>query len=339
MEKKKTCMCNNRAIHLPTRKLTRVHPIKLFFVLHLIIALANLCTALDCQINNSKPYKFAYTITIDQSGKGNFNAIQRAVDSIPANNAKWIHIKISPGIYKEKVQIPRNKPCIFIEGAGSKLTSIEFEDHEESMTSATFISYSDNIVVKGIAIKWQKFDSLVYVSQNKFVPLATPGRVIFRPAKAVMVNGDKTAFYQCAFFGIQSTLFDNKGRHYFKECYTEGAMDFIYGAGQSIYEQCDISVNIGGYRKGILSGFITAQKKESPKETNGFVFKNCTISGIGKASLGRAWGPYSTVIFANSTLSTVVEPKGWAPWRFVGGEGNFTYMESNNKGPGADISK
>lgn len=57
-----------------------------------------------------------------------------------------------------------------------------------------------------------------------------------KPALAAMISGDKSAFYGCAFSGLQDTLLDDNGRHYFKLCTIEGAMDFIFGTGQSIYE-------------------------------------------------------------------------------------------------------
>nr|GMD83920.1 zinc finger CCHC domain-containing protein 10-like [Ipomoea batatas] len=46
-----------------------------------------------------------------------------------------------------------------------------------------------------------------------------------------MVTGDRTAFYHCNFSGVQDTLLDAMGRHYFKHCIIEGAIDFIFGAG------------------------------------------------------------------------------------------------------------
>ncbi|KAG6432087.1 hypothetical protein SASPL_103660 [Salvia splendens] len=57
-----------------------------------------------------------------------------------------------------------------------------------------------------------------------------------KPALAAKVEGDKTAFYECGFYGLQDTLWDVSGRHYFKHCTIEGAVDFIFGSGQSIYE-------------------------------------------------------------------------------------------------------
>ena len=40
------------------------------------------------------------TITVGTSGHEQFKSIQAAIDSIPANNNKWIKITISPGVYK-----------------------------------------------------------------------------------------------------------------------------------------------------------------------------------------------------------------------------------------------
>ncbi|KAE9617180.1 putative pectinesterase [Lupinus albus] len=36
--------------------------------------------------------------------------------------------------------------------------------------------------------------------------------------------------------GFQDTLLDSDGRHYFKNCYIQGEVYFIFGRGQSYYE-------------------------------------------------------------------------------------------------------
>lgn len=55
-------------------------------------------------------------------------------------------------------------------------------------------------------------------------------------AVAVKISGDRCAFYNCKFLGFQDTVLDDTGRHYFKNCYIEGAVDFICGNGKSVYE-------------------------------------------------------------------------------------------------------
>lgn len=60
-------------------------------------------------------------------------------------------------------------------------------------------------------------------------------RMEVKQALAARISGDKSVFYKCGFAGLQDTLFDDQGRHYFHQCYIEGAIDFIFGSGQSIY--------------------------------------------------------------------------------------------------------
>lgn len=56
------------------------------------------------------------------------------------------------------------------------------------------------------------------------------------PALAASFFGDKSAIYRCRFLGYQDTLFAATGRHYFKDCYIQGEIDFIFGLGQSYFE-------------------------------------------------------------------------------------------------------
>ena len=60
-------------------------------------------------------------------------------------------------------------------------------------------------------------------------------------APAALLYADKASFYECGFVGIQDTLTDLVGRHFFDGCYVEGAIDFIWGYGQSLYQ---VRINI-----------------------------------------------------------------------------------------------
>ncbi|KAI7991385.1 putative pectinesterase 29 [Camellia lanceoleosa] len=145
------------------------------------------------------------------------------------------------------------------------------------------------------------------------------------------------SFRVCGFYGFQDTLWDVQGKHYFKLCTIEGAVDFIFGSGQSIYERCTISV-IARALDG-LAGFITAQGRSTPEETNGFVFKDCSVIGTGLTYLGRPWREYARVIFYNSYLSDVVLPLGWNAWgNFAGREYQLTFAEHDCYGVGSNTS-
>jgi len=67
------------------------------------------------------------------------------------------------------------------------------------------------------------------------------------PAVAAIINGDKSAVFNCGFIGYQDTLFDAMGRHYFKNCYIQGEVDFIFGEAQSYFEVIIIIIIIHIY--------------------------------------------------------------------------------------------
>lgn len=53
---------------------------------------------------------------------------------------------------------------------------------------------------------------------------------------ALRVSADNAAFVGCRFLGAQDTLYDHSGRHYYKDCYIQGSVDFIFGNALSLYE-------------------------------------------------------------------------------------------------------
>ena len=61
-----------------------------------------------------------------------------------------------------------------------------------------------------------------------------------KPAAAERIYGDNSAFYSCGFMGLQDTLWDVEGGHYFSDFYIEGVVDFIRGDGQSFYQEKSI---------------------------------------------------------------------------------------------------
>lgn len=71
-------------------------------------------------------------------------------------------------------------------------------------------------------------------------PIPKPGDVGAQ-AVAIRISGDQAAFLSCGFFGAQDTLHDDRGRHYFKDCYIQGSIDFIFGNGRSLYEVINLS--------------------------------------------------------------------------------------------------
>ncbi|XP_009625304.2 probable pectinesterase 29 [Nicotiana tomentosiformis] len=273
-----------------------------------------------------KQQKMKYTtVYVDPSGHGQFKTIQSAIDSVPQNNQNWICINIKAGQYREQVKIPREKPYIYLKGGDQGKTSVTWDAHDSIATDATFTSEADNTIV----------ESITFINSYNYPPKSNNNpRVV---AVAAMISGDKSVFYRCEFLGLQDTLWDVRGRHYFKLCTIEGAVDFIFGNGQSLYESCTISVNARALEG--LTGFITAQGRSNPKDESGFVFKNCNVIGSGQTFLGRPWRDYARVIFYGCNMSNVITPEGWTAGVYVGKEKQLTFAEESCKGMGSSTSK
>ncbi|CAN8258303.1 unnamed protein product [Cochlearia groenlandica] len=277
----------------------------------------------------SNPYGvYQQQVFVDKSGHGNFTTIQKAIDSVPTNNLHWFFINVKAGLYKEKIKIPYEKPFVVIVGEGKRLTRVEWDDHDSMAQSPTFATFADNTVVK----------SITFANTYNLPREGKKNKNNRKAAVAALVGGDKSAFYSVGFDGVQDTLWDSEGRHYYHRCTIQGAVDFIFGSGQSIYESCVIQV-LGGLLQPGLAGYITAQGRTNLHDANGFVFVNSLVYGTGMAFLGRPWRGYSRVIFYNSNLTDVVVPEGWDAWNFVGHENQLTYAEYGCFGSGSNMAR
>ncbi|KAJ0816584.1 putative pectinesterase [Helianthus annuus] len=238
---------------------------------------------------------------------------------------------------------------IYLKGGGKRKTYVVWNGHNSIETDATFISEADNVVVK----------SITFINSYNY-PLASNGHNPIMPAVAAKISGDKSAFYRCGFMGVQDTLWDDAGRHYFKLCSIRGAVDFIMGSGQSIYEVIKVqrlllffyktvwvaesplfySVSTISVIAGFLSpqpGFITAQSRDAASDLNGFVFKDCNVVGNGTTYLGRPWRGHARVLFYNSRLSNIVVPQGWLDGDFIGTTmKDLVFAEDECRGDGSD---
>ncbi|CAN6467964.1 unnamed protein product [Victoria cruziana] len=295
------------------------------FLLLMIPAVFLLSEASDVVIDSpllSSKVDGKIMIKVDPEGKGNFTTVQAAVDAVPEGNSQWIIIHLKRGVYREKVIIPETKPFIFLRGNGKGKTTIIWNESVakgNSSSSATFTVLASNFIAWGVSFK----------NDAPSGDAASP----FNQSVAVLVGGDKSAFYHCGFYSGHNTLFDYKGRHFYDSCYIQGSIDFIYGQAQSLYRGCEIFV-VADKRTEIL-GSITAQNRQYAEQNGGFVFLKGRVYGIGKIYLGRARGEYARVIFSHTYLSKTVKPEGWTNWKFSGNESNLLYAEHECHGPGA----
>ncbi|GAB2284757.1 hypothetical protein Dimus_019211 [Dionaea muscipula] len=264
---------------------------------------------------------------VDQSGNGDSVTVQGAVDLVPDGNSQRVKILILPGIYREKVNIPSTKPYISFIGRrnqssttviswNNKASDLDHNGNElGTYGSATVTIFSDFFCASEITI------------QNTVV--AVPGGYGMQ-AVALRVTADKAMFYKVYVLGAQDTLLDDTGTHFFYRCLVQGSVDFIFGNARSLYQDSVI------HSIANRTGAIAAHHRNSMEENTGFSFLNCTINGSGDIYLGRAWGPYSTVVYSLCNMEDIIYPVGWSDWNHPSRQRTAEFGEFQNIGKGAE---
>ncbi|KAK6935178.1 Pectinesterase, catalytic [Dillenia turbinata] len=271
-------------------------------------------------------------ITVDARGSGDFLSVQAAVDSIPDNNRQNVLIHISAGCYVEKVVVPASKPYITFQGEGRDATVLEWHDRagDRGPNGQQLRTYKTASV-----IVFANYFSARNISFKNTAPAPMPGMQGWQAA-AFRISGDKAYLSGCGFYGAQDTLCDDAGRHYFKECYIEGSIDFIFGNGRSFYKVIiaekasppyfiALSYFSDGARgshdgegKYSIRGGNTSkgqtQDRNSPYEKTGFAFVGCRVTGSGPIYVGRAMGQYSRIVFSHTYFDDIVAHGGWDDW-------------------------
>ncbi|XP_008220903.1 PREDICTED: putative pectinesterase 11 [Prunus mume] len=280
--------------------------IKLSFAMLFFLFYAFMVTGVLSQAPPTPPI----SLTVDQSGNGDYTKIQDAIDAVPSNNAARVSILVRPGVYQEKIYVPIDKPFITMSGTNTEHTIITWNQAGWINQTSVFTVWASDFIGRQLTI------------QNTY---GTGDKTV-----ALRVSGDRAAFYGCRILSHQDALFDEIGKHYYKDCYIQGDTDFIFGSADSLYENCHLHTLSG------QNGAITAQRRTSPLEDPGFTFLWCNITGVKTALLGRPWGPYARVIFAYTQMSNVILPQGWDSWRLSPYNlSKVFYGEYNCFGPGA----
>lgn len=262
-----------------------------------------------------------HDFVVAKNGDGDFETVQAAIDAVPDFRDNETQILIENGQYEEKLVLPTSKTNVTFVGEDVSETVLTYKDYNGKLNR-----FGEEIGTSGsssIFLFGDGFTARDLTFQN------SAGRV--GQAVAVRVDSDRAVFENCRFLGNQDTLYTHgrDSRQYYRDCYIEGTVDFIFGWATAVFHGCEIVC------KGD-SGYVTAAS--TPKEKAfGYVFDDCRVTGDSPENsfyLGRPWRPHARTVFMNSYLGTHIEPEGWHNWDEPAKEETAFYAEYQNDGPG-----
>lgn len=295
-------------------------------------------------------------IIVSKNKKDAFSTLQEAILSIDDAHTEEITVYIEAGIYEEKVFI--RKKNIRIVGENRDTTIIRFGDGARkprgdgseygTFNTAVILFAGSDIRVENLTI------------ENSAGAGHKAGQAL-----AVYIASDRTSFYNCRLLGHQDTIFTGdllpkpykklmlpefftgssveidfpNLRNYFKDCYIDGTVDFIFGPSTAYFDHCQIhSKSEGPDGEG---SFITAASTPKTQEY-GYVFYDCHLTSECRDNstyLGRPWRDYAKTAFICCTMDNHIRKEGWHNWDKANAEVTIAYVEYGNKGPGADTTK
>ena len=193
-------------------------------------------------MERTQPAARLYDAVVAQDGTGDYTTVQAAINAAPTGRTTPYLIFIKAGTYKEHVDIPATKPYLYIIGQGYNKVFISDNklcggDNALSVdVGATVVDHASNGFLEGVSFvnSWGK-------EQN-----AGP------QALALYTMDDRIVLNKCGLYSYQDTYLTTKTcnyRHYLKDCFIEGAVDFIYGQGNVYFDHCTLNIvrTSGGY--------------------------------------------------------------------------------------------
>ena len=255
-------------------------------------------------------------VVVAGDGSGDFQTIQRAVDHAPPSGSRRLIIEIRPGVYRERVSVPQDRPRVTFLGKDAASTIITY-NMSAAAAGGTFFCSTVNV-------QGAEFEAENITFENTYG--------VGSQAVALHIHSDRAVFRNCRFSAWQDTLYAAYGRQYYKDCFIEGHVDFIFGNAAAVFDHCEI------HSRG--DGYVTAESRTTPDGPGGYVFYQCRLTGENTTKgvyLGRPWRPYSRVVYIDCYMGEHIRPEGWNNWDNAENEKTAWYAEFGSTGPGARI--
>ncbi|ACR11667.1 pectinesterase [Teredinibacter turnerae T7901] len=258
-------------------------------------------------------------LTVAANGSAQYSSVQSAVNSVSSSNNQQVVIRIRPGTYYEKLLINRPNITFCGETGAESSTILTYSDGADT-AGGTSASYSVSITANDISM-----ENLTI--QNT--------RGVGSQGVALRVSAERAQFKNMRFLGYQDTLYTHGGTQYFRDCYVEGSVDYIFGAATAVFENCHVH--------SLVNGTAVVAPNTAIERSYGLVFLGGQLTKAsavrdGAVALGRNWGAYGAATFIGVYLDTHIAPEGWRP---MGSNTLDTsrFSEYQNTGPGSATSQ
>ncbi len=239
-----------------------------------------------------------------------------SIAEVLENISGRVILNFHKGVYEEKLSITKDGVTFFSdEGA-----VISFSDHHGTIRDGKVLGTGDSASVTLAAADFQAegitFRNSFDYKTNHEANLKGEGEKVGTQAVALrtIAGAESASFKNCCFEGFQDTLFLDAGSAYFENCQIKGNVDFIFGAGNALFKECELVVL--PYSE---EAYITAPSTKNESDL-GFVFLDCVIrceAGVENVFLGRPWHPSSDPVrscnsaFLNCSLPKEIDKAIW----------------------------
>lgn len=250
-------------------------------------------------------------------------------------------IRFGAGIYRQKLML--KTPGLRLEGEGAGQTLLVWGDYAKKLDAQgreynTFRTWTlavcaDDVEMRGLSVV------------NDALDPAIKGQEV-----ALSVYGDHFYMEDCTLRSTQDTLFlgplppdlierydgflpdelraDRLLSQAFRNCRVEGSVDFIFGCGNALFENCEIVSVFDGRDHG-----YAAAPAHSLYQAEGFTFRRCDFTrgaGVADASifLARPWRDYGLCRFEDCSYDAHIKPEGFNPWRDSGRDRTARFYET-----------
>ena len=255
-----------------------------------------------------------------------FATVTAALAAAPADRDGPYRVLVRNGRYHEKLVVAA--PDVHLVGEGRDRTVLTYDDAAgtlgpDGQEVGTSRSATLRVTAPGFRVERLTVENAFDYPANEAKSDGDPTKLASPQGVALMLDegSDRTVLSEVAITGYQDTFFPDAGRAYVWRSLVSGHVDFIFGAGQVVFDEC---VVVSRDRKNKNpTGYVTAPSTRVGYPY-GFLFVDCRFlkePGVpaGSVRLGRPWHPGNdptangSAVFVRTFMDDHIGEDGYAP--------------------------